>query len=110
MPAPSFLDQGTYNLKDIDTGLFVGKVHVEAPAADLVGGRGHVMHWALVKSPTGESGWGVWVKPTQQLPKQVKFEGTGETLAQFIGWMHAPDRKGDIRYLFQGTREIDFIP
>ncbi|MES2643728.1 MAG: hypothetical protein V4850_29850 [Myxococcota bacterium] len=108
MPNPSYTDPGTYNLRDLDTGLLVAKVHVEMSAADVAGGRGFIVHWAILKSASG--GWGAWVKATQQVPKSFKWEGTGETLQQFLGWMHAPERKDNIRYMFQGTREVENIP
>lgn len=107
---PSLCDGGTFNIRDIDTNLLVAKVHVEPPAAEAAGGRGYVMHWALVKSPTGDSGWGVWARPTQLVAKPLKWEGTGETLTQFLTWMHLSTRKEHLRYLFQGTRELDIIP
>lgn len=110
MPIPFSSDAGTFNIRDLDTNLLVAKVHVEAAAADAAGGRGFVVHWAMVKASTGDAGWGVWAKPTQNNNKQWKWEGTGETLAQFLTWMHLSTRKGNLRYMFQGSRELDVIP
>ncbi|MDP2314501.1 MAG: hypothetical protein Q8P41_16480 [Pseudomonadota bacterium] len=108
MPIPSFNDPGTYNVRDLDTGLLVGKVHVEPPNVDAAGGRGNVVHWAIIKSSIGDQNWGVWAKPNQQNGKQWKWEGTGESLATFLGWMNT--NKGNVRYVFQGTREQDVVP
>lgn len=104
----SFWDNGTYNVKDIDTGNFVGKVHVENAATDIAGGRGYVVHYALVKS-NPESGWGVYAKPTQQGNKSFKYEPTGESLAQFLAWVNDTGRKPNLRYIFQGVREKDAL-
>ncbi|MDP2305170.1 MAG: hypothetical protein Q8P18_04005 [Pseudomonadota bacterium] len=110
MANPSFNDPGTFNIRDLDTGLLVAKLHVEVPAADVAGGRGYLMHWAMVKASTGDAGWGVWARPTQGNNKQWQWEGTGETFAQFLTWMHLSTRKGNLRYLVQGAREQDIIP
>ena len=110
MNVPSFLDPGTYNLRDLDTDLIVAKVNVEAGGADIAGGRGYLVHWAIIKTSTGESGFGVCAKPTVQNNKSWKWEGTNETLAQFATWMHESSRKSKIRYLMQGCREQDGVP
>lgn len=108
MSNPSFTDPGTYNLRDVDTGLLVAKIHVEAAATDVAGGRAYIVHYALVKSSLGESGWGVYARPTQQTNKNFRWEGTGETLATFVTWLTT--RKVNIRYVSAGHRELDAVP
>ncbi len=106
---PSFYDTGSYNLKDILDGKFVGKVHVESPPSDAGGGRSYVMHYALVKS-SPETGWAVYTKPTQAAAREFKWEGTGETLAQFLSWMNDSSRRANLRYVITTVREQDTIP
>lgn len=110
MPVPSFVDTGGWNIRDIDTNKLVAKVHVEEAAIDAAGGRTFVIHWGIAKSNTGDSGWGVWTKPTQNGNKSWRWEPTGESLQQFMDWMHLGTRKGALRYLVQGSREVDIIP
>lgn len=107
---PSFIDNGTYNLRDLGTNVLVGKVHVEPSAADAAGGRGYIMHYALLKVDPSEAGWGIYVKPTQNIQKSYRWEGTGETLAQFLNWMGDATRKSKIRYTVTGMREQDVVP
>ena len=107
---PAFMETGTFNLRDLDTDLIVGKVHVEPGASDAAGGRGFVVHWAIIKVSTGETGFGVWSKPTKTNNKRWKWEGSDETLTDFLNWMQDSSRKAKIRYLIQGCREQDGVP
>ena len=107
MPVNTYLDSGTWNIKDVDTGNLVAKVHVEPAATDAAGGRSYIIHWALVKSTISDSGWGVYSKPTNN--KQWKWESTGETLANFVAWTNDSNRKPNLRYVVQGTREQDAL-
>lgn len=110
MPAPSFMDSGTFNLRDVDNNVLVAKVHVETAEADVAGGRSFVMHWAIAKANAVDNGWGIWSKPTLQANKSWKWEPTTETLAQFLTWMHDGNRKPKLRYMVQSTREQDGVP
>lgn len=108
MSNPSFSDPGTYNLRDVAANVLVGKIHVEVAATDLAGGRAYILHQALVKSSTGDPGWGVYARPTQQANKTFQWEPTGETLAAFAGWVAS--KKTFLRYVSMGTHELDVVP
>jgi hypothetical protein len=107
MPVNTFMDSGTWNIKDVDSGNLVAKVHVEIAATDVAGGRSYIVHWALVKSAISDAGWGVYVKPANN--KQWKWETTNETLANFVAWTNDANRKPNLRYVIQGTREQDVL-
>lgn len=103
----TFADSGTWNIKDLDTGNFVAKVHVELAATDVAGGRSYVIHWALVKNAIADQGWGIYSKPGNN--RQWKWESTAETLANFVSWVSDQNRKPNLRYVVQGTREQDAL-
>lgn len=105
---PSFADNGTYNLRDLESDVLVGKVHVEVAADDVAGGRGYIIHWALAKSSTGISGWGTYSKPTQSNNRSLKWEGSGESLTTFLNWVAS--NKNNLRYVMSGMREQDVVP
>jgi hypothetical protein len=107
LPNPSFSDPGTYNLRDEGTNTLVGKIHVEAAATDVAGGRAYIIHYALVKSSTGDAGWGVYARPTQGANKGFTWEPTGETLTQFTSWVTT--KKTFLRYISMGSREQDAV-
>lgn len=106
---PSFIDEGSWNLRDTTLNKLVAKVHVETPQGDVGGGRTYVIHTALVKSAIGDSGWDVYTKPTASNNRQFKWEATNETFAQFQAWVNDNTRKSSLRYVHQGIREQDSL-
>ncbi len=110
MPVPSFSDTGTFNIRDVDNDVLVAKVHVETAAADVAGGCTFVIHWAIAKSSTGDTGWGVWSKPTMGSNKSWRWEPSNESLSDFVTWVHTTTRKPNLRYVVQSVREQGGIP
>ena len=110
IPTHSYNDPGSFNLRDLDTGLIVGKRHIEPSADNMAGGRSYIVHTGIAKSSTGDSGWGVYAKPTQLVAKQMKYEGTGESLSTFLSWLHDSGRKSNLMYTVSIVREQDVVP